>query len=145
MYIIYKNSDCLSQTKLIGVLLSTVCEPNNLDVTAIIEIQTKNQWAWSGYITITHCRPTHGTMRKSNRTMAKTKHQEDKQSKSNQLYLPHQDDYKTRKGTTQCKKHGTKTQNPTNETTINNETTTTKPPPYTGLHSKPPGMEGRGA
>ena len=42
---------------------------------------------------------------------------------SNQLFLPQQDDCKTRKNTKQ------RTQNPTMRGTINNESTTTEPPP----------------
>ena len=32
----------------------------------------KNKWVWSGNTTITHCRPTHGTVRKRHRTLTVT-------------------------------------------------------------------------
>ena len=53
-----------------------------------------------------HCRPTHGTVRKSHRTITTTRHQEDKkQSKATS-----QDDCKIRKDTKQRTKHGTNTE-----------------------------------
>ena len=61
--------------------------------------------------TITHCRPTHSTVRKSHRMVTTTRHQEDNTKQSNQLSLPHQDDCKTGKDTKQCTtKHGTNTE-----------------------------------
>ena len=37
----------------------------------------KGKWVWSGNTTITHCRSTNGTVRKSHRTLTLTRHQED--------------------------------------------------------------------
>ena len=42
----------------------------------------KGNWAWSGYITITQCRPTRDNVRKSHRTLTVTRHQEDNLSKA---------------------------------------------------------------
>ena len=49
-------------------------------------IITKIKWVWSGNTTITHCRPTHGPVRKRNRTLAATRHQEDIQRKASPLF-----------------------------------------------------------
>ena len=38
----------------------------------------KSKWVWSGNTTITQCRPSHGTMGKSHRSLIVTRHQEDK-------------------------------------------------------------------
>ena len=38
--------------------------------------------------TITHCRPTHGTVRKSQRTITVTRHQEDNYSKATSSFFP---------------------------------------------------------
>ena len=49
----------------------------------------KSKLVKSGNTTITHCRPTHCTMWKSNRTLAVTTYEEDNFKKqSNQLSLP---------------------------------------------------------
>ena len=54
---------------------------------------TKSKRVWSESAAITHCRPTHSTVRKSHRTLAVTR-----QKQSNQLSLPCQYVCKTQKG-----------------------------------------------
>ena len=64
---------------------------------------------WLGNTTITHCRPTHDTVSKSNRTIKVSRHQECKQSEvtSSPLSL----DCNIRKGTKKhTTKHGTNTE-----------------------------------
>ena len=62
-----------------------------------------------------------------------------KTSDTNQLSLPHQGDCKTRKDNKYCiTKQGSNTEpKQTMGATINNELTTTEPPPYTGHQPKP--------
>ena len=47
--------------------------------------------------TITHCTPTHSTVRKSYKTFKVTRYPKDNKKQSNQLSPPRQDDCKTRK------------------------------------------------
>ena len=52
-----------------------------------LHFQSKNsKWVWSGNTTITKCRQTHGTARKSHTTI--TRHQEDKLSKATSSLFP---------------------------------------------------------
>ena len=48
-------------------------------------LHTKHSEYDQKYTTITHCRPTHGTARKSHRTITITRHQEDKKVKQSAL------------------------------------------------------------
>ena len=45
-------------------------------------VRKNSKWIWLGNTTITHCRPTHVTVRKSHRTLTETRHHEDNQSKA---------------------------------------------------------------
>ena len=50
-------------------------------------ITPESKWVWSGNTAITHCRPTHGTVRKSQRTLTAKIHQEDKTSKATSSFF----------------------------------------------------------
>ena len=50
-------------------------------------ITQESQWVWSGNTAITHCRPTHGTVRKSQRTLTAKIHKEDKTSKASSSFF----------------------------------------------------------
>ena len=69
--------------------------PVCLSLTNHQTLYKNSKWVWSGNTTVTNCRQTHGTARKSHATI--TRHQEDKLSRAtSSLALPHQDDCKTR-------------------------------------------------
>ena len=48
----------------------------------VIRTRTKSKWVWSGNTTITHCRPTHGTVRKSHKIFTVTRQSKDNKSKA---------------------------------------------------------------
>ena len=77
--------------------------------------------------TITHCRPTHGTVRKS--YIKITRHQEDKQSKATSSLFPIKMIAKLEKAHGNVQQDMEQTQNPTMGAIINNESTTTEPLP----------------
>ena len=56
---------------------------------------------------------------------------------NNQLSLPHQGDCKTRMDISNVQQNKEQLQNPTMGVTINNESTTTEPPPYIRQQPKP--------
>ena len=78
-------------------------------------------------ITITNCRQTHGTVRKSHITI--TRHQEDKQSKATSSLFPIKMIAKLEWTQSNAIKNIELLQNPTMGATINNESTTTEPSP----------------
>ena len=99
----------------------------------------KSKWVWYGNTTITHCRPTHGTVRKSHRTFTVTRYPQDNKGKEISS-LPLQDDCKTRKDThaSQNKdKHRTPEPPPPKQCEIH--WTTTEPTPLNGQQPKLPG------
>ena len=75
--------------------------------------------------TFTNCRQTRGIVRKSNTTI--TRHQEDKQS--NQVSLPIKMIAMLEWTQSNTQQNIEQLQNPTMEVTIDNESTTTEPPP----------------
>ena len=58
------------------------------------------------------------------------------------LYLPYQDDCKTRRDKNKKKQNIEQLHIPTTEAYINNKSTTTEPPPKNGQQPKPPGGGG---
>ena len=64
----------LSNTYLVEKTTAINKQTKKQNTTAMPYLQ-KSKWVWSGNTTITHCRPTHGTMRKCHRTLTVTRHQ----------------------------------------------------------------------
>ena len=89
-----------------------------------------SKWVWSGNTTITHCRPTHGTVRKSHTTLTVTRHQEGNSSKATNSLLPIKmiaklERYKVRNKKKTRTKHRTPTNNGNKHNQwINNNRTT---------------------
>ena len=63
---------------------------------SLIRKPGQSKWIRPGNNTITHCRPTHGTARKSHRTLTDTRYQEENSKPNNPLSL---DDCNTRQDT----------------------------------------------
>ena len=82
---------------------------------------------WSGNTTITNCRPTHGTARKSHTTI--TRHQEDKLSKATSSLFPSKMNAKLEWTHSFVQQYIEQLQTPTMGLTINNKSTTKEPPP----------------
>ena len=88
----------------------------------------------SGNTTITYCRPTHGTMRKSPRTPTVTRHQEDISSNATSSLFLVTMIAKLERPLSNAKQNKDQIQSPHNLMggTLNNESSTTEPSPQNG-------------
>ena len=102
-----------------------------LFLSSLVSIHAKTKCVSPENTTITHCRPTHGNVRKIYKTI--TKHQEDKQSKATSYFslFPIKMIAKLERTRSNVHQNMDQTQNPTMRATINNKSTT-EPPPYNG-------------
>ena len=89
LYTEHKNKMCRACTstlhKKIWGCLNSTCYTHNSWTVWYIWIKT-SKWVWSRNTTITNCRQTHGTAKKSHTTI--TRHQEDKLSKTTSSLFP---------------------------------------------------------
>ena len=99
-------------------------------------LKVKNsKWVWFGNTTIKNCKQAHGTARKSHTVT--TRQQGDKLSKATRSIFPIKMIAKLEWTWSNAQQNIEQLQNPIIGVTINNDLTTTEPPPYNGNQPKP--------
>ena len=90
-------------------------------------LRKNSKWEWSGNTTIINCRQTSGVVRKGHTII--TRHKEDEQNKATSSLFPIDMIAKLEWTQSNAQQNIEQLQNPKMGVTINNESTTTEPPP----------------